>query len=375
MKALRMQSVLLAAGLLGVGGQTQAGAADPAFDYVLTGFQDSRQRLKTGVCSVQGRKIDIDPVYGRLEGEVRLFVAFDYDAGLLRFDRTEPIRVGPDGNRDPLPKAGWVVGSEVGKYVKTPSRTLMWINDNPRTATKGALVVHGPGLRAYKQASPFDIRVVGAGNYLVYTKNGQLDALVAGLRSREGEAQVERPAPDRARLVFRSTVSEIRIEFDESRQFVPTRCVATDRRPDGKLADRPSFESSTDWVKQVGVELPARLQLRYAASPQQELSYDLNFEWQRVNEPLPAELFQPQGMELPDGLAILRPQGGRVGGTVSLGRVGDLTPDPRLAAEVPEPSDPRPWVRRNWYWVVGAVTLAVLTVYALIGRLRRGPDE
>lgn len=347
-------------------------AADPAFDYTLTGFHDSRQRLKTGVCVVQGRKVEIEPAYGRLEGTVQLFIAFDHEAGLTRFDRTEPIRVAPDGRRVPLPQTGWVVGTEIGKYVKTPDRSLTWINDDPKNTTKGAVVIRRPEAAPYKQASPFDIRIVGVGNMILYEKNRQLDALFAGLKSRAEEARVQQLDSSLTRLVFPSEIAETRIDFDESRQFVPVRCEVYEFGRDRMLAAKPSFESTTEWVKVSGVWVPAGLKLRYEINPKQEISYDLTFDWQRVNVPLPADLFQPRGMDLPDGLAILRSQPGKAGQVISLGRVGDLTPDPRLADSEPVPSDPRPWPRRHWPWLVAAVVVcaAGLVYLAFGGRTR-----
>ena len=69
--------------------------------YVLTGFRDSRGRLRTGVFRLSGSRISKDPRrHIDHAGEIEGFVAVDFERNWFRFERQEPSYKGdPVGGR------------------------------------------------------------------------------------------------------------------------------------------------------------------------------------------------------------------------------------------------------------------------------------
>src|SRR5262245_25775108 len=61
-------------------------------EFLWTGMVDGLQRQQSGQYRAHGRMLDDDPTFGRLEGDVELFGAFDHGKNLFRFDRREPTR-------------------------------------------------------------------------------------------------------------------------------------------------------------------------------------------------------------------------------------------------------------------------------------------
>jgi hypothetical protein len=366
-----MRPVALTA-VLAVAAWPAATPADDALaDFVLTGFLDSRLRLKTGICEVIGTKSQRETSFDRLDGEVRLFVAFDHDAGLLRFDRREPVRIGRTSGlpEDARPPADWHVGVMVGKSVKTPSRSLLHLSHAPDDAKGGALMVHKPDFRLPVQSGPFDLRAVGAVSTSGYTSGGRIEGLYNGMKSNRG---MRVTVDGRAyRLVYPSPHSNsvLSWEFDGGRQFVAVRHEVRPLAEGGSANRWPFFESTTEWQRQAGLQVPARLRTHDERSADNYTTYDLAFIWRSVNEPVPPELFQPNGMDLPAGLPIITNVSGN--GAVSLGKVGDLMPHPSLLADPPVPSDPRGWLGRNRLAVTVAVVLVATTGGFLTSRRRR----
>ena len=88
--------------------------------------------------------------------------------------------------------------------------------------------------------------------------------------------------------------------------------------------------------------------------------YDLELTWDVVNGPVDEALFTARGMGLPVGTEISDNTITDAG--MPLGRVGDLTPDPRLAEvennPVPAVSPEDPPADRRWLWVLGGVAVA-----------------
>lgn len=345
-------------------------AAELPFEHVLAGFSSSRHRLKTGACSLHGTKVETDPAYGRIEGPVKLFAAFDTEAELLRFDRVEPVRLNESLERATLPQDGWITGTLTGKYVKSSSRVLYWLDHTPKKGRTGGVGIYPASTPAPVQVSPFDLRSVGAMWYHSYLTNLQLDTLLIALNKQAVSGKAVVLGNGITRLSFRVKTTETRIDFDETRQFVPLRCETYLCNKDGTAGNRPDFTTTTEWIQISGLWVPAALKLWYEAGPGSSTSYDLTFDWQKVNEPLPAELFQPRGMDLHDTLTIFQTTGTER--SVPLGKIGDLTPHWPLAADEPVPSDPRPWVRRPIGLAAVGLALVAAAVLGLIGwrRLR-----
>lgn len=121
---------------------------------ILTGHFAGRLKLKTGVFRATGRLQHSTPGGAVTSGPVEIFCAFDFPAGKLRFDRTEPRRnvAVPDADVEPRELAQHLQG---GQYARTPEAvTVQPLNHN-------IISVLPPERRPPGWARAFDIRTVG----------------------------------------------------------------------------------------------------------------------------------------------------------------------------------------------------------------------
>jgi hypothetical protein len=120
-----------------------------------------------------------------------------------------------------------------------------------------------------------------------------------------------------------------------------------------------------DWIQINNIWVPKTFSWSFDAQSYKS-EYKLNYEWISVNKPVNVEIFMTRGMELPTGTSIVGIDNQK---TIQLGKIGDMTPNPRLARM--EPEVPRPW----WRTASGLGTLAsgLAVVLLLVGywRIRR----
>lgn len=148
-----------------------AGQKGDTFQFVWSGLKDNRERLRRGVYHANGCFVDDDPYWGRLDGKVTIFCAFDYDKNLFRFDRMEPERrgkqkiiLGPEGlkalpKHDPKkvgdPKEAWTIENSAGIWAVTERESIIW---NMAAHTVG---IYKPHEKPGSVIKPFDVRTVG----------------------------------------------------------------------------------------------------------------------------------------------------------------------------------------------------------------------
>ena len=110
----------------------QVYGADTAkqYDFLLTGMDDPRQRLRTGLYRASGRFISESKKVGRLDGSVRIFSAFDYDAEKFRFDRTEPTREGNAAPPDSKGRPNWKPKIIGGQLIRLKDRAISHNDDS-----------------------------------------------------------------------------------------------------------------------------------------------------------------------------------------------------------------------------------------------------
>jgi hypothetical protein len=292
----------------------------------------------------------------RLEGPVELFAAFDHDADKLRFDRTEvvwPAHAGEDPTRAPngMPLL-------TGKWIKTPERSVVWRSIKAKHS-RSTVVVYPASVKPPSDVNPFDIRIVGICNVMGYLKNTQMPKIVDGYTKSASNGKVSRVDGTTVRLEWKDEFLRTIIDFDEKMGYLPTRYEERWlRHPPGESND-PIETSTVRWTRVNGIWVPVHLLQVSGTKPGPVDSYDLTFEWESVNKPVPAELFMTRGMGLPDGTLIAADAGEPKGGPMaSLGKVGDLEPDPRLVDLEADAATPTPW----WVW-----TLVGLLAASLIG--------
>ena len=89
------------------------------FRFLLDGMKTNRMQLQQGAFRAHGRRVLENSKFGRVEGPVEIYSAFDFAAAKMRFDRREPERIWD------RKKAGeWKAGEQGGKFIRTPREMI-----------------------------------------------------------------------------------------------------------------------------------------------------------------------------------------------------------------------------------------------------------
>ena len=339
----------------------------PTPEFLFAAFADNQQRLRSGIVRMEGTVTSRSAAGNGLEGPARLFCAFDIDANLFRFDRSEPVRPLPtDVTNTPPSGAKSVTGG--GKYAQTPKRVVIWNEANPKQVRMAPV-----GLPAGQTAPaifPFDPRILGLANWVIVKHGESADTLVPsfGKRFSKTKHAVTEPRPGVIRVRWTERDGGLEIDFDRDVGYMPIRYADFTMPERGKPAE-PYDSAVTTWQSKGGAYVPVTARFQDAPNDDPELSrYDFKLTWQTVNGPVDEKLATARGMDLPAGVQIVD-NTASTQGTV-LGKVGDLKPDPRLAYvesnPVPAPQPPPLESQRGWVWpVVGTAAAAGLAVVVL----------
>jgi hypothetical protein len=349
-----------------------AAAQPPSPDFLLAAFADNQQRFRSGVMRAVGTVSSKSSEFGPVNGPVTIFCAFNVDAELFRFDRTEPrpkslwrpASTGPN-NAGPT-----TVG---GKYAETPKRFVAWNAERPKHVR--LLPIHLPKQSVGSVVSPFDPRILGLANWITVRHRYDASAMIPDLSKRLAgrPVAVTEPRPGLYRVRWAEPHGGLEIDFDRDVGHMPVRHVDL-AVPAAGRPPVPFGSAVTTWQAQSGVYVPVTASFQDGPDDWPQLSrYDLRLTWEVVNGRVDEALTTARGMDLPpDTLITDNTQGDR---GVPLGSVGDLTPDPRLAAA--ENNDLSAPTRSGggWNWTAVALTVgAVALVAAIILAARRSRD-
>jgi hypothetical protein len=279
----------------------QTGAADAerskAAQFLRLGFKDGRERLRSGVYRAHGRKADDSAEGGKLEGPVDYFCAFDYPNELLRFDQTEVERVVRDGPAADGSKRAWVAEPRGGKFARTPKRSLQAIHGEKNPA----VYVYPSGHEPPGGVRPLDVRSLG----LAFAS--RLEITFAEARTIIGQPPLEvtKETKQVTRLTIEYEEGLVRyvVWFDEGKGFAPIRMERRTRKPNGARWETQCVAETT-WIEKGGVWVPKAYRIEDKVFADRTISYELAFDWEAVNEPLPTKLFTPEGFGLPKGSLI-----------------------------------------------------------------------
>jgi hypothetical protein len=208
------------------------------------------------------------------------------------------------------------------------------------------------------QIRPFDVRTVGLATYITYEHGSSFTEVIEDFQECMSRVKATVTRRDRqvVRIEWPSDGDTVSLDFDEAIGYLPVRLEF--RSPDMKGGFRTTELSTVEWKQVNKVWVPDHVTVSTGAKPGRVFSCDLRFEWEKVNQPVSPELFMTRGLELPDGALIARFD---VKKTTQLGAVGDMTPNPKLAALEP-PTPP-------WWWGWKGVTAVVAGVVAVAGSL------
>jgi hypothetical protein len=355
---MKLQVMALAGLLVVVGGGAPAQTApadagrEKLAQFIGLGFKDGRDRLHSGVYRARGRKVDDSAETGKLEGPVDIFCAFDYRNELLRFDRVEVDRVFPVGAEEGQ-KTAWVAEPVGGKYARTPKKSFHVAHGDKNPS----ITVHDPQYSPLTGVQPIDIRTLG----LCYANDLESSF-------QETYKSLTLQAPDeigkdakgmyRLRIEYDEGLAQYVVWLDEAKGFVPVRMERAERNEPGERWEQRCV-SEVSWVEKGQAWVPKSYRIVDQIVPGRTMTYELAFDWESVNEPIPEKLFTPEGFGLPKGALIINEELSKpfIEGVIGGGPVRAILAD----AEPPPP--PKEEKSTVWIAILGMVLLGAASVY------------
>jgi hypothetical protein len=248
---------------------------------LFTGMRVSKEALRSGVFSVNGRfRRPRSGVAEGVEGEVKIFCAFDSDADLFRFDRTEP-RPLPSSDR----KSEKVYELGTGKYIRTSDHALTWISPSSGQNIEFATAIgyHPTTIKPSGLIAPFDVRCLGL--YLwIDLVNGTSFDHVFGVLSRASWFEVARDGKGayrlRRHLGRRNDVHTLWIDENQGYSVVRSE-VSRKALKNAESPASPYMSSEVSWLQSSGAWVPTKFKIESRESSTSQIqvrSYDYTFE-------------------------------------------------------------------------------------------------
>jgi hypothetical protein len=209
------------------------------------------------------------------------------------------------------------------------------------------------------EARPFDIQLVGIEHWHSFDQSWSFDEyrrlyapILYGLPATRVEG-----GGNRLKLFWSGPTdrpsSDVTVVLDAAAGYRPVRTESYSKFPDRKGYE-PEGWTSTEWTKIDDVFAPKRW---HAEASRSKAVTDMEFEWRRVNGPVPDRLFTLEGLRLPHGTTIMNLKTGQ---PIREGKIGDT-----LAAADPPPIGPEPARRLRWVLAAhGAVLLVAVGAFA-----------
>lgn len=312
------------------------------------------------------------------------FCAFDWPAGRFRFDGREPfyvqeIQMPPilPGSPPPGPNAPRISIDGLqyinGKAARTPEYMVDWMGYG--TESLNSVVIMPPETQFHYLGfgfTPFDVRTLGLTGIIGFEAARSLDLVTQHLTSQAVD-DVERLPNGIVQLTtFFDSIPEV--DYDNARRLLRID-VERGQTPVyfATLEDRflklgvtgPSQSAEVSWIQKNGAWVPAKFHIR-VLSPKTGLehaTYDLEFEWESVNEPVADELFSYKSFEgLPKGTPVYDRRNGRV----KLEVIGEQPPQPLTATSSPF---------RAWLVWANIVVVLVLLLMSFLRTRKRKPSH
>jgi hypothetical protein len=276
-------------------------------NFLFMGLKDNVDRLQRGVFRASGRYADQVPDTADLEGDVTLFCAFDYSKGWFRFDRSEPRRLTSDAK-----SKTWTLQYFGGKFARTPEGSVQW------HLGSHAADFRNPSEPASNLIRPFDIRCLGLYTGVSLDKGYSVDEMIAAYSSYEHQVVVKSKNKNHelsfvGKPYAQNPLGDVQtvIWFDENRGFSPIRSEWRERDPKNLDRWKPSVEvNETTYQLVADVWVPRTYRTEWKTEKVRKC-LELAFEWESVNQPVRAELFTKEGLELKTGTMYMDTQTGK----------------------------------------------------------------
>jgi len=337
--------------------------------FLWSEFREGRERLKRGVYHARGTKLVERPATDPVTYDVEIFGAFDFEAGLRRFDRSEtPMGSGGRPKREETKPGVVSQNGVIAKWIMTPTKNIRW-EDTPGLQS---VAISAPGLLQGTQLAPFDVRCLGLTNWNNYSRGDlELDEI---LRTWTEMKIVEVVAGPGGLHRFTGTHgpdqgAKRTVWLDESKGFAPIRMEVYTKVPrgNGAFEVEPMFASALTWAEISGAWIPKTYHNeRNVGGGKIRDIYDLVLDWESVNQEVPSKYFTTEGMDLKKGMHVYETRLNRSYVAEIIGE--DYTPSPPPQPRTVKPARPR----LSWYGVgatAAALLLAAAAVYWRRGRL------
>lgn len=323
----------------------ESGSTNSQVKFLFSGMTAEREKLQSGVFRATGvRREHLSE--GLDEAKWDVFGAFDQGGEYFRFDQLLAFPKSYSLPEDSMPSMKELLDRDAMKYVRTPDRKLFWYARNQN------LVIQTPDWNPEPIFKGFDVWALGLTYPHSMDSGSNFQTMV--------EIYLNVDAPVIERLANRVTTishlvagGELRetLWIDEKRGYTPFRSELRINIPDFPRAapfpDTKHYEQEIDvgWDDRGGTWVPVSV-----SAKTKTISLELTFDWESVNQPVPAKLFTPEGLDVPDHTSLIDY---RLGEPISLGNM--LGPLPiRPSLKDPE----KPW---RW-WLIGTNATLIVGV-------------
>lgn len=283
-------------------------------EFVFAGMRKERMELKSGVYRVHGH-YSVKGLRNRaneLDGPLEIFGAFDTAGKRVRFDRSMPGWIPDRANAraDPKNPERPIVPAKKGifavKYYNNGKRTGCWF-----------VAAQMIGVSAAVQEPPqhalgwFDIRGLGLYHPIAAGRCYDLEKLFKEYTDLKDPPEVNKTNPSIWEIVWSLTdelsVTQWHVSVDVERGFTPVRFVCREhyfRNPPDAWTVYQNVH--VKWEEHAGVWIPVHYQENLWPSKDGHLkatSFDID--WESVNEPLRAELFDYKDFDAPPSVEVV----------------------------------------------------------------------
>ena len=272
----------------------------------LRGAIDQRERLRSGVVRIHGRRVKALQDGAPFESDVKIRYEFDFHASLLRIDWDEPVRElllegdakgAADKFKESMKSGQMKTDARVSKYVHTPQYSLYWMSNNERVINQRA-----PEAKQYLHLQRFDIRALGFMGVYDFDNGTGFDEVSQYLTEQKIVAFDTTNVPgngsvDRITWLYGpSEVLKREVFIDREHGYTPLHFAIRQRLELGVDAWEESPIESIDvtWSKNSDVWVPLTYAQRRVRDKNVVAELNLSFDWDSVNSPLDPKDFTYQ---------------------------------------------------------------------------------
>lgn len=253
-------------------------------------FRASRLKLRSGMFEAMEMKASKHPERGEHKTFARIFSAFDYKKGLLRYD-DEPGDAAP-----------------TKRYFRTLDRSVLY-SISPRARF---LSIRKPdGFK--KRVEPLDARLFGFVSMfeqkIAWSRGSTFETFYSLYTERCRVKDVRKRANNQFHIILSHTVGKLKLPverhlwIDAAKDYVPVRYQHRHLDPRTKKWSKFHAVVETKWTKQSGIRVPVSIHSR--SGTRSRTITKLRLTWNSINEKVPEIHFQRKGLNPKPGTEVI----------------------------------------------------------------------